>query len=81
MIKHSPSIQIPPMEFSKIQGDFNNYSIQILSSNGTIYQDISNQNSPIEIDLSMLPAGLYFVKVVNGQNNNISIQKIIKMDK
>ena len=64
----------------KIQGDFNNYSIQILSSNGTIYQDLSNQNSPIEIDLSTLPAGLYFVKVVNGQNNNISFQKIIKMD-
>ena len=63
-----------------IQGDFNNYSIQILSSNGTLYQDISNQNSPIEIDLSMLPAGLYFVKVVNGQNNNISFEKIIKMN-
>jgi len=27
-----------------------------------------------------LPAGLYFVKVVNGQNNNISFEKIIKMD-
>ena len=45
-----------------------------------MYQDISNQNSPIEIDLSMLPSGLYFVKVVNGQNNNISFEKIIKMD-
>ncbi len=64
----------------KIQGDFNNYSIQILSSDGTIYQDISNQNSPIEIDLSMLSAGLYFVKVVNGQNNNICIQQMIKMN-
>lgn len=63
-----------------IKGDFNNYAIQILSLNGAIYQDLSNQNSPIEIDLSMLPTGLYFVKVVNGHNNNISFHKIIKMD-
>jgi len=80
---HSNSLTLYPNPTNgvfKIQGDFNNYSIQILSSNGTIYQDISNQNSPIEIDLSMLPAGLYFVKVVNGQNNNISFEKIIKMD-
>ncbi|MBB77675.1 MAG: hypothetical protein CL844_01580 [Crocinitomicaceae bacterium] len=48
--------------------------------NDEVYQDLSNQNSPIEINLSMLPAGLYFVKVVNGQNNNISFKKIIKMD-
>ena len=46
--------------------------------NDEVYQDLSNQNSPIEINLSMLPAGLYFVKVVNGQNNNISFEKIIK---
>ena len=61
----------PTNGFFKIQGDFTNYSIQILSSNGTLHQDLSNQNSPIEIDLSSLPNGLYFVKVVNGQNGDI----------
>ena len=62
----------------KIQGHFNNYTIQVLSSDGTIYQDLSNQNSPIEIDISLLPAGLYYVKVENSLNNEICIQQIIK---
>lgn len=70
----------PTTGFFKIQGDFANYSIQILSSDGTLHQDLSNQNSPIEIDLSSLPNGLFFVKVVNGLNNDICIQQIIKMN-
>ena len=68
----------PTSDYFKIEGDFNNYSIQILSSDGTLYQNVSNQNSPIEIDLSSLPNGLYFVKVVNLQNSDICIQQIIK---
>ena len=61
-----------------IEGNFNNYSIQILSANGTLFQDLSNQSSPITIDLSALPNGLYFVKAVNIPNNNLCIQHIIK---
>ena len=68
----------PTSNYFKIEGDFNNYSIQILSSDGTLYQNVSNQNSPIEIDLSSLPNGLYFVKVTNLQNSDICIQQIIK---
>ena len=68
----------PTSDYFKIEGDFNNYSIQILSSDGTLYQNVSNQNSPIEIDLSSLPNGLYFVKVTNLQNSDICIQQIIK---
>ena len=70
----------PTNGFFKTQGNFSNYSIQILSSDGTLQQDLSNQNSPIEIDLNSLPNGLYFVKVVNLQNSDICIQQIIKMN-
>ena len=70
----------PTAGFFKIRGEFSNYSIQILSSDGTVYQDLSDQSSPIEIDLSSLPVGLYFVKVVNALNQNVSIQQIIKAD-
>lgn len=70
----------PTNSVFKIQEEFDNVSIQILSPNGTLLKVLSNQSSPIEIDLSSLPTGLYFVKVVNGHNNNICIQQIIKMD-
>ena len=70
----------PTSGYFKIQGDFTDYSIQILAVDGTLYQDLSNQNSPIEIDLSSLPVGLYFVKITNDQNNVICLQKIIKKD-
>lgn len=69
----------PTNGFFKMQGDFTNCSIQIISPDGTLYQDLSDQNSPIEIDLSSLPNGLYFVKVLDGLNSNIYIQQIIKM--
>ncbi len=70
----------PTNGFFKIQGDFTNYTIQILSSSGALYQDLSAQSSPIEIDISTLPNGLYFIKVFNDLNNDNCIQQIIKMD-
>ena len=70
----------PTNGFFKIQGDFTNYTIQILSSSGALYQDLSAQSSPIEIDISTLPNGLYFIKVFNDLNNDNCIQQIIKMN-
>lgn len=64
----------------RVQGEFSNYSIQIIRPDGTIYQELSGQQSPIDIDLSALPNGLYFIKVINGLNSNIAIEQIIKMD-
>ncbi len=64
-------------EFTII-GDFNNYSIQIISQNGSVHQDLTGASSPIQIDLSTLPAGLYFVRVLNLSNNQLSFEKILK---
>ncbi|MDB4824654.1 T9SS type A sorting domain-containing protein [Saprospiraceae bacterium] len=64
-----------------IQGDFQNYTIQILDSNGTVFIDLSSVSSPLDIDISTLPQGLYFVLVKNNnsQDNKLSIRQIIKM--
>ena len=39
---------------------------------------MSGQSFPIEIDISQLPAGLFFVRVENNLNDKIYLQKIIK---
>jgi len=63
-----------------IGGDGQNYNIKILSSNGNVFQDLTNQTLPIDIDLSTLvPAGLYSVRVEHTNNNKLCLQQIIKM--
>ena len=61
-----------------ITGDFTNYSIQIIDVNGNVHQDLSNLTSPIEIDISNLPNGIYIVKVLNNNNNSLHLEQIIK---
>ncbi|MDA9333410.1 T9SS type A sorting domain-containing protein, partial [Saprospiraceae bacterium] len=53
-----------------IQGDFQNYTIQILDSNGTVFIDLSSASSPLDIDISTLPQGLYFVLVKNNNSQD-----------
>ncbi len=64
----------------EIQGEMNDVSVQILSANGTIYQNLSNLSYPLRIDISDLPNGLYFVKLVNALNSEIYIGRIVKMN-
>ena len=61
-----------------IRGEITNRTIQILSPNGKVYRDWSNQNSPITIDISNLPSGLFFIKVTNNLYGSITVKKIIK---
>lgn len=68
----------PTAGFFKIIGDFQNFNIQILDISGAVYLDLSNQSSPLDIDLNSLPQGVYFVKVFHQSNNQLSIQQIIK---
>jgi len=60
-------------------GDFQNYTIQIVSQNGTVHQNLQGQSSPINIDISSLPSGLYFIRAFNNNNANLTIQKLNKL--
>ncbi len=68
----------PTAGYFSIKGDFTNYQLDIISAEGTIIEDLTGAESPIEIDISTLPAGLYFIRVLNMLNSELSFQKIIK---
>jgi len=61
-----------------IKGNLSQYEIQILDIQGLVHQDISTTLQEVSISMNNLPTGLYFLKVVNANNANISFQKIIK---
>ncbi|MCB9043293.1 MAG: FAD-dependent oxidoreductase [Chitinophagales bacterium] len=52
----------------RICGDFTNYTIQIIYTNGSQYQNLSNQSSPIIINTNNLPSSPMFLKIQNTNN-------------
>lgn len=70
----------PTNDVFRLEGDFSNYTIQVTNPAGVIHQELTNEPSPIDIDLSALPNGLYFIKVENSTNTHMSVQQIIKMN-
>ena len=61
-----------------IDGMVSDYAIEVLDASGQVYQTYNQATGPIEIDLSALPAGLYFVKVSSLDHQLLSIQLILK---
>lgn len=68
----------PTEDYFQISGDLANYSIEILNSSGLVFQNISTNLSMQIIEIGSLPPGMYFVKMINTSNGNISLEKIIK---
>jgi len=63
-----------------VTGNLGNFDIDILNSNGTVYQQLSG-NTELTVDLSALPNGLYYIRIVKGNpsyNGNLYMQKILK---
>jgi hypothetical protein len=50
--------------------------VRVFDAQGTLLQLVDNQQVTITISLSALPAGVYVVRVVNGQGVHVS--KIVK---
>lgn len=61
-----------------IVGELGLYEIEILDMNGQVYQIINSGGNAYTIDISTLPQGLYFIRVVNMTNNLLYAQMIIK---
>jgi hypothetical protein len=68
----------PTQGFFTISGLVDLYNIEIVDVNGSILQNHSNASSPISIDISMLPSGLYFVHIERIGNPILCMKKIIK---
>ena len=74
-------IEVYPNPFTNfviVDGNFSNYEIQILNASGQIVSDLSNVSSPVKINLQDFSSGVYFLRIQNLLNNNLSIQKILK---
>ncbi len=74
-------IEIYPNPFTDkvvLDGDFTNFTIQVLDVSGQLVADHSSVSAPFEIDLTTLPSGTYFVNVSSLLYNQLSVYKIIK---
>jgi len=60
----------------KIDGVNDIFDIKILDINGNVYSNLTGNQMPLEIDLSTLPSGLYFLQIIG--NSNMFIEQIIK---
>jgi len=58
-----------------ITGLLSDYSVQVLNSQGQVHQNYNQNSGTVEIDISGLPAGLYFVKIEH--NSNLASLKLI----
>jgi len=61
-----------------IQGILINFEIQIIDSNGNVYQTWNQSSGEIEIDLSSLPIGLYFIRIEHKNSVQVYLQSMIK---
>ncbi len=61
-----------------IEGDFEDYNIEILNTNGQIVQTLTGSLSPLNINVSTLGAGLYFLRIRKIGNNELSVFSIVK---
>ena len=68
----------PTTGIFRIEGMIEGYAIEILDVAGNVYQQVPVSGNLIDLDISMLPVGIFFVSIRNIQNNLIEIQKIIK---
>lgn len=70
----------PTVNFFKIRGMIGVYIIDILNSDGTLYQNLMSSTDTIEIDLSAVPAGLYFIRIQRIGTGALFLEKILKIN-
>ena len=68
----------PAVDHFTIQGNFQDYSIQIMDAAGIVHTVLSNQSGSHPININHLPQGLYFIQLKDLTNNDLYMQQIIK---
>lgn len=68
----------PVPDHMTLSGQLSDYEIDILDGSGMIYQNLNTSLSLHTIDVSALPAGLYFIRLINVNNGNVMLEKILK---
>ena len=79
----SSSITLHPNPTSglvQIDGLIGSYDIDILDSMGNVFEHLDS-NLPMHIiDLSSLPAGMYFIRIQNNTEGTLRLEKILKLN-
>jgi len=68
----------PVVDVFSISGLTHASTIQIVDPSGAVYQDYSNSSSVIEIDITSLPTGVYFVTIEREGFAKICLKQILK---
>lgn len=68
----------PTEDIFEIRGPISNFTIEVLDSNGNIYNTYTSATNKLDIPTSTLPSGLYFIKIKHNNSDAIKIEKIIK---
>ena len=61
-----------------IQGESSAYHIEVLNIHGIAVRSFDKTGEQIEVDISSLNPGLYFVKIKNNRTNQVYFHKVIK---
>ena len=68
----------PTDDVFTLEGELKLYQINLHDAIGRLIKRIKVEGSITEIDISDLPEGLYHLNVLNKENNQIKIQKLVK---
>jgi len=68
----------PAHSILNITGEFNNCIITIMNTLGQTTKELHIANTPVDVDISDLKAGLYFVRVRSTTQAKMSLRTIIK---
>jgi hypothetical protein len=68
----------PARNVLTIESDAPLYQIEVVDSSGHTVRKIHPAESPVKIDISTLPGGIYFIKVLNKDNGVVKVQQVVK---
>ncbi|MDA8693513.1 T9SS type A sorting domain-containing protein [Saprospiraceae bacterium] len=69
----------PDSNIYTVNGLLSGFDIEILDVNGNLHTTVDNTGSSVSIDTSNLPSGLFFIRVSKPGNNQLVVEKILKM--
>lgn len=69
----------PNSNLYTVCGDLSDYNIEIIDGSGDVYTSLDNDGESISIDIDDLPAGSFLVRVSDPTNNEMFVEKIIKL--
>ena len=68
----------PTEDIFEIEGLLSDFSLKILDMQGNIFRTLDNTGSSLNIDISTLPSGLYFIEIYDEGNQAVYFRNILK---